>query len=175
MHEQAWQVLPALLSALDIEQPLLLGHSDGATIALLYASRYPCTGAVVIAPHVMVEQRSIDAIEQARQAYLHGDLRARLAPHHADVDGAFWGWNDAWLSPAFHDFDIRRECRDITCPLLALQGKEDAYGTEEQIKQILPTRAAITRHLLDRCGHSPQRDQPELTATLITQFLAQLP
>ncbi len=175
MHEQAWQTLPALLEALNIEQPVLLGHSDGGSIALLYASRHPSAACIVMAPHVMVEDVSVRAIEKARQEFLNGSLRERLARHHDDVDSIFWAWNDAWLNPAFRTFDIRQECQAITCPLLAIQGMQDPYGSAEQIRQIMPAGGSIARHLLQNCGHSPQRDQTHQSTELITNFLADLP
>lgn len=175
MQQEAWQLLPALLQALELENPVLLGHSDGGSIALLYASRFAPAAAIVIAPHVMVEDLSIRSIEQARDAFLRGDLRERLARHHDDVDGAFWAWNDAWLNPDFRSFDIRDDCCLIRCPLLALQGREDPYGTPEQIRQIQPARASIERHLLEACGHSPQTDQAERTTGLIRDFLLKVP
>lgn len=174
MHHEAWQVLPALLSRLGVERPVLLGHSDGGSIALLFASRHPVVATIVLAPHVMVEDLSLRSIALAREAWLGSDLRTRLARHHDDVDCAFWGWNDIWLDPAFRSFDIRRDCEAITCPVLALQGEDDAYGTAEQIVQIRPA-GTIERHLLPACGHSPQRDQPELTLRRISDFLRNLP
>ncbi len=172
MHHEAWSVLPALLRKLGIVRPVLLGHSDGATIALLYASRHSVTACVVLAPHVIVEDLSIGSITQARQAYESGDLRKRLLKYHQDVDCAFWQWNDAWLDPAFRAFDIRRECRNITAPVLAIQGEDDPYGTMAQIDGIdLPDRQ-ISRRLLPLCGHSPHRDRPEETTRLIVEFLS---
>ena len=175
MHREALEVLPELLDALEVEHPVLLGHSDGATIALLYASHFPVTACVVMAPHVIVEDQSVQAIEEARRAYESGDLRERLQRYHADVDCAFWQWNDIWLSPAFRGFDIRAECRRIEAPVLAIQGEEDPYGTLKQIQDIEPTRGPFARQVLPQCGHSPQRDQPDRTRTRITQFLAPLP
>ena len=110
MHREAWEVLPPLLAHLNIGQPVLVGHSDGGTIALLHASRHPVAACVVMAPHVIVEDLSIAAITQAREAFRSGGLRERLARFHADVDGAFWQWNDIWLSEDFRAFDIRAEC-----------------------------------------------------------------
>jgi pimeloyl-ACP methyl ester carboxylesterase len=172
MHREAFEVLPTLLAALEIESPVLLGHSDGGTIALLYASRFPVAGCIVMAPHVIVEDCSVAAIERARDAYGSG-LRERLQRYHADVDGAFWQWNDVWLSAAFRDFDIRPECRRIQAPLLAIQGEDDPYGTLRQIEEIQP-RGPFTREVLRDCGHSPHRDQPQRTTDLIVQFLAKL-
>ncbi len=172
MHRQAWEVLPALLQALHVSKPVLLGHSDGGTIALLHASRHEVAACIVMAPHVMVEDISIRSIEQARDAFESGNLRQRLARYHADVDGAFWQWNDAWLSPGFRSFDIRADCRRITAPVMAIQGLDDIYGTMAQIEQIAPTRGPFAMHKLAQCGHSPQRDQPELTTRLVRDFLA---
>src|SRR5688572_1312003 len=129
MHLEALEVLPALLEKLGIDTPVLLGHSDGGTISLLHAAHLPVTACIVMAPHVIVEDVSIRSIEQARVAYETGGLRERLQRFHDDVDGAFWQWNDAWLDPAFRDFDIRTECRRITAPVLAIQGTDDPYGT----------------------------------------------
>ena len=175
MHDEAWQVLPELLDALHIEQPVLLGHSDGGTIALLYAARQALSACVVMAPHVMVEDVSIQAIEAARVAYVSGDLRARLSRFHQDVDTAFWQWNDVWLSQEFRSFDIRTLCHDIACPVLALQGMDDAYGTLRQIEEIAPAHGQVTRHALSQCGHSPHKDQAEKCVSLVTDFLADKP
>ena len=166
MHRQAHQVLPALLKALDVDtardNPWLFGHSDGASIALLYAARFASTvaGAIVLAPHIRVEDLSVTSIEAARQAYLHTDLRERLARYHDDPDSAFWGWNRIWLHPPFKNWSIEAEIGAITCPLLAVQGLDDEYGTLDQIRGIA-RRVPQTRLLeLADCGHSPHRDQP---------------
>jgi len=174
MQHEAWSVLPRLLDHLEIERPVLVGHSDGGTIALLHASRHPVTACIVMAPHIVVEDMSIRSISQARDAYIGGDLRHRLARYHQDVDGAFWQWNDIWLDPAFRDFDIREDCRRITAPVLAIQGSDDPYGTLAQIDGINLPAGQITRAELSGCGHSPHRDQASQTTTLITDFLAPL-
>jgi pimeloyl-ACP methyl ester carboxylesterase len=162
MHRQAWEVLPALFAQLGLVRPWLFGHSDGASIALLHAARHggDLSGVVVMAPHIMVEEVGLASIRQAREAYLSGGLRERLARHHADVDSAFWGWNDAWLDPAFGAWDIRPEVARIRVPVLAIQGEDDEYGTLEQIRGI--ARLAPRTRLLELpgCGHSPHRDQP---------------
>jgi pimeloyl-ACP methyl ester carboxylesterase len=174
MHREAWEVLPALLRHLAITAPVLVGHSDGGSIALLHASRHPVAACVVLAPHVIVEDISLRSIEQARHAYLFEGLRDRLARYHADVDCAFWQWNDVWLSDGFRSFDIRDDCRRIGAPLLAIQGLDDPYGTLAQIRDIA-TAAPQTRLLeLPACGHSPHRDQPEAVNAAIADFLRQV-
>ena len=173
LHLEAFEVLPALLQALQIENPVLVGHSDGASIALLHASRNSLSACIVMAPHVLVEDLSIQSIRQARTAYETGDLRSRLSRYHANVDGAFWQWNDVWLSEAFRTFDIRADCRRIEAPVLAIQGQDDVYGTMLQIDEISPL-GPITRHKLANCGHSAHRDQPALATQLIADFLTTL-
>ena len=175
MQREAWEVLPALLGALPMttagSPPVLLGHSDGATIALLYASRFPVTACIAMAPHVVLENIAVDAITQAKVAFMSGGLRERLARHHADVDGAFWQWNDVWLSEAFSRFDIRPDCRRITSPLLLIQGTDDEYGTMLQLDDIQKAATHARQLRLADCGHSPQRDQPQACIDGITEFL----
>ena len=194
MHLEAWQVLPELLRLEGIERPILMGHSDGGTIALLHASRYPVQACMVMAPHLFVEDISITAITQAREAFEHGDLRQRLLKFHADVDGAFWQWNDIWLSEAFRSFNIEAQCQTIPCPLLAIQGLDDPYGSMAQIDALLHTQPAASpspeadylrkfglqpiqnmrRVLLklEQCGHSPHRDQTEKVLQTVKQWLS---
>ena len=177
MHRQALEVLPALLAALGIdvkaEPPWLFGHSDGGSIALLYAAHRPAAlaGAIVLAPHILVEDLSVASIEQARDAYRHTDLRARLARHHDDPDSAFWGWNSIWLHPPFRDWSIEDEIGAIACPLLAVQGRDDEYGTLEQIRGIAGRVPQTELLVLDNCGHSPQRDQPEALIAAAAAFI----
>ena len=176
MHRQAWDVLPQLLAQLHIYAPVLLGHSDGATIALLHASRLPVAACIALAPHVWVEPIAVQAITQAVQAFASTEplpnLRARLAKHHADVDGAFWQWADVWLSSAFSTFDIRADCAHITAPLLLVQGLDDAYGTLRQLDDIARQAPHAQQLRLADCGHAPQRDQSATTLQAITAFLA---
>ena len=171
MHRQAWEVLPALLKALGIERPWLFGHSDGASIALLHAARFPVAGVVVAAPHIVVEDISVASIAEAREAYIQGPLRERLARYHEDVDSAFWGWNDIWLAPAFRAWDIRAELPAIDAPLLAIQGEADEYGTLEQVVGIAGRVPQTHLLVLPDCGHSPHRDQPGRLLDEATRFM----
>ena len=179
LHRQAQPLLPALLAALDIDTaaqpPWLFGHSDGGSIALLHAALQPgrVAGAIVLAPHILVEEVSVQSIAKARTAYLETDLRQRLACHHDDPDSAFWGWNDIWLHPPFKAWSIEGELGAIRCPLLAVQGLDDEYGTLEQVRGIA-RRVPQTRLLeLPACGHSPHRDQPAALTAAATQFFQQ--
>ena len=174
MHQEAWDVLPALLDALQIRKPVLLGHSDGATIALLHASRHPVQACIAMAPHVLVEDIAVRAIAQATVAFESGGLRERLARYHADVDVAFWQWNDVWLSEGFRSFDIREDCRRISAPLLLIQGLEDEYGTMRQLDEIALAAPHAQQLRLADCGHSPQRDQPGKTTQAVAGFLETL-
>ncbi len=171
MQREAWEVLPALLAQLEIEQPVLLGHSDGATIALLHASRFAVSGCIAMAPHVLVEDIAVQAISEATQAFATGELRERLARHHADVDGAFWQWNDVWLSDGFRGMDVRTECRAISAPLLLVQGLDDEYGSMLQLDEIARAVPQAVQRRLAACGHSPQRDQPQQTLDAVVNFL----
>jgi pimeloyl-ACP methyl ester carboxylesterase len=176
MHRQAHEVLPALLRALCIDpvqdKPWLFGHSDGASIALLYAARFTnaAAGIVVVAPHILVEDLSVASIARAREAYLTTDLPQRLARYHDDPDSAFWGWNGIWLHTPFRHWTIENEITTITCPLLAVQGLNDEYGTLEQIRGIA-RRLPQTRLLeLAGCGHSPHRDQGDNLIAAVGAF-----
>ncbi len=174
MHQQARQLLPALLQALGVAgRYWLFGHSDGGSIALLHAADpvHNVAGCVVLAPHILVEPVSVASIEQARQAYLHTDLRQRLARYHDDADSAFWGWNDIWLHPSFRHWNIADELAAIRCPLLAIQGLDDEYGTLAQIRGIAE-RVPQTRLLeLAHCGHSPHKDQAEAVIAAMQDWM----
>jgi pimeloyl-ACP methyl ester carboxylesterase len=177
MHRQAHEVLPALLGALgvdpDVQPPWLFGHSDGGSIALLYAARFPSrvAGAVVLAPHIVVEDLSVRSIAKARQAWLDTDLRERLAKYHDDPDRAFRRWNDIWLHPPFRAWSIEHEIAAIRCPLLAVQGVDDEYGTLEQIRGIARRVPSAELLELDDCGHSPHRDQPDALIEAVVAFV----
>jgi pimeloyl-ACP methyl ester carboxylesterase len=173
MHQQAREVLPALLKQLQIQQPWLFGHSDGGSIALLYAAHFPqlLAGAIVLAPHIMVEDISISSIQAARIAYEEQGLRERLARHHHDPDSAFYGWNGIWLDPAFRAWNITAELSSIQCPLLALQGLEDEYGSMQQIHGIRDQVSHTTLLELAACGHSPHKDQPLALSKAVIAFV----
>ena len=179
MHEEARRWLPPVLQATGFEELVLIGHSDGASIAAIHAGEHPgpgLRGLVLMAPHFFVEEVSIASIAQARVAFETGDLRSRLERHHgANVDGAFEGWNRIWLDPAFRDWDIRECLRHIEVPTLLIQGADDEYGTLAQIEAARSAIAApVTTVVLPRCRHSPHRDQPDATLEAITAFLAGL-
>lgn len=177
MHHQAHDFLPAFLEALGLDtradRPWFYGHSDGGSIALLHAARFPerVGGLVVAAPHTFVEDLSIASIGKARDGYVTTDLRSKLARYHADPDSAFWGWNDIWLDPAFRDWDIRGELGAIRCPVLAVQGIDDEYGTMAQIESIAQAVTQTELLKLPDCGHSPHRDHPTRLAMAVTGFL----
>ncbi len=177
MHRQAHMVLPALLDALQIDttvnRPWLFGHSDGASIAMLYAAAYPAAaaGVIALAPHIMVEDLSIRSIEKAREIYLTTDLKQKLGRYHLDPDSAFWGWNDIWLLGAFRDWNIEEEIASIQCPLLAVQGFDDEYGTLRQVDGIVQQLAQARVVKLADCGHSPHRDQPRELLRVVAEFI----
>ena len=173
MHREAQVVLPELLGRWDIQRPVLIGHSDGGTIALLHAAHRDVHACIVMAPHVMVENISIQAIQLAREAFEKGSLRERLKPFHADVDCAFWQWNDVWLSEGFHSFDIRDTLSSVSAPLLAIQGVDDPYGSMAQIDEIARQAPQTQLLKLAGCGHSPHRDQPLAVSQAIEGFLKQ--
>jgi len=168
LQRQAREQLPACLDALGVprdERIFLFGHSDGASLALLFAAAYSerVRGLVAMAPHLFVEPCTVEGLRQARQAYEQGrSLRAALARHHADTDSAFYGWNDAWLRPGFESWNIENELRGrLACPVLALQGEDDEYGSLAQIEAIARLHADTVLCALPACGHAPQREQPE--------------
>ncbi len=177
MHDEALTVLPALLDVLGIERPILIGHSDGASIALIHAAaaQRPVKALVCLAPHAFVEPVCLESIARIRQSYLDTDLRQRLARYHTHVDDAFLGWADAWLDPEFLSWSIEGLLGDIDQPLLLIQGRDDEYGTLAQLDRIEACVKGPTRRLvLDRCGHSPHRDQEAAVADAIVAFVSGL-
>jgi pimeloyl-ACP methyl ester carboxylesterase len=174
MHDEALVVLPRVLDALGIARPVLLGHSDGGSIALVHAaaSGRAVAGLVLLAPHVMVEDLSVASIAAARRAYAEGGLRARLSRHHDDVEGAFRGWNDVWLRPEFRGWSIEEYLPRVQCPVLAIQGEDDEYGTMEQVDRIARAVPGTQLLKLAGCGHSPHRDRPAEVLAAIAAFVA---
>jgi pimeloyl-ACP methyl ester carboxylesterase len=176
MHQQATEVLPGLLDALglnaELDPPWLLGHSDGGSIALLFAAHRPASvaGVVALAPHTFVEPCTLVSIQAACAAYAGGTLRSQLARYHDQPDSAFGGWSSAWLNPAFKDWSIAQEIRAIRCPVLAVQGLDDEYGSLAQlsaIKDAVPHARVVE---LANCGHSPHRDQPDALMVAVREM-----
>ncbi len=175
--EEARRWLPRLLEHWGIHRPLLFGHSDGATMALVFAALHPAEVAAVvaIAPHVKVEGITLDGLARARTAYETSGLRAKLAAYHDDVDSVFWSWNRTWLDPAFRDWNIEALLPAIRAPVLAIQGELDEYATLDQINSI--GRAVQDAELvaLADCRHAPHREQPLRVLQATTRLLARLP
>jgi pimeloyl-ACP methyl ester carboxylesterase len=177
MHEEAQATLPRVLDAFGIRRAILVGHSDGASIALIHAgsadSSGRVTGLALLAPHVFCEPLSVKSIAAAREAYLHGDLRERLARYHGEnVDCAFWGWNDVWLDPRFVRWNIEEFLPAVRVPVVALQSREDPYGTFAQLDAIAKGCAGhVSRVELFACGHSPHRDKPRETIDAIAALV----
>jgi pimeloyl-ACP methyl ester carboxylesterase len=171
MHDEAG-LLPDVLEAAGVDDPVLVGHSDGASISIIHAGTGGKARALVLlAPHVFTEEMGLRSIAKAREAYQSGDLRQRLAKHHEDVDAAFWGWNRPWLDPEFRKWNLEELLPRIQVPILVVQGEDDEYGTQAQISAIQRGARDVEVLLLPRCGHSPHRDQPEATLRGITSFL----
>jgi len=177
MHEEALDVLPTLLDRLAIERPLLIGHSDGASIALIFAAAAgrPVAGLALMAPHVFVEPICVESIARIRETYRTSDLKERLAKYHAHVDDAFLGWADTWLLPEFLAWSIEDLLPRVTQPLLLIQGRDDEYGTLAQLDRIeAAVRGPTSRLVLENCGHSPWRDEETAVLAAIAAFAEQL-
>jgi pimeloyl-ACP methyl ester carboxylesterase len=173
MQHEAEVVLPELLERCEIRAPILLGHSDGGSICILYAAtaaRKP-KALVLEAPHVFVEDLSVSSIAKMRATYQTTDLPKKLARHHDHVDETFWGWNDIWLDPQFRSWNIEEYLDDIACPFFVIQGEDDEYGTLAQVEAIKSRVPGTEALVLQKCGHSPHRDQPEMTLAAITKFV----
>ncbi|MDQ2858032.1 MAG: alpha/beta hydrolase [Candidatus Eremiobacteraeota bacterium] len=176
MHHEGEVVLPALLARLGVVRPVLFGHSDGASIALIYAGAHPdgVAGLVLEAPHVFVEDHSIRGISAAAQTYRSSDLPAKLGRYHADVERTFWGWNEIWLDPRFRAWNIDEYVERVTCPVLLVQGYDDEYGTQAQLHAIAARVRDTTTVMLEECGHSPHRDRPQATLDATAAFVARV-
>jgi pimeloyl-ACP methyl ester carboxylesterase len=169
-------VLPALLHELGLERPVLVGHSDGASIALLHAGAgHEVTGLVLLAPHVFVEECSVSAIAAAREAYVTTDLPERMARHHRDPDATFHGWNDIWLAPEFRSWNIEDRLAAITAPVLLIQGTDDPYGTLAQLDAIeRGVGGPVERLVVPGIGHAPHLEAPATTRSAVASFVAAL-
>ncbi|MGD9804256.1 MAG: alpha/beta fold hydrolase [Hyphomicrobiaceae bacterium] len=177
MHHEACDVLPKLLAALSIERAVLVGHSDGASIALIHAAHHPegLAGAVLMAPHVFVEDISRESIARISETYERTDLKSRLAKHHVNVDDAFYGWSRTWLDPRFREWSLEPECARLSIPTLLIQGEDDEYGTLAQLDAIEVAAPIPPRRLvLPGCGHVPQRDCEEEVLDAIAAFATEL-
>lgn len=173
MHREAREVLPAFLAALGIVRPVLVGHSDGGSIALIHAGSFPqaVAGLVVMAPHEFVEEETLAGIRTARKFWSSSDWPQRLARYHRDAQRVFHDWNDCWLSPEFRDWNIENCLPEIRCPLLAIQGEDDEYATLRQIEVIAEKVPGTQLLCLANCGHSPQRDQEAAVLAAIAGFV----
>ena len=178
MTREAREVLPVVLEEAGLDAPVLVGHSDGGTIALLCAAagEVRLGGVVTLAAHVFNEPRCIAGVEAARDAFREGSLRAALRRHHGErTDDAFRGWCDAWLDPRFERWSIEEELGHVGVELLVVQGRDDAYGTLRQVEVIASRTAGRCRTLvLDDCGHAPHRDQPRATTDAVARFVAEV-
>lgn len=176
MHTEALDSLPEFLDSLGLEKPFLFGHSDGGSIALIHAggTGRPVSGAIVVAPHVFVEEEALIGIRAAGEMFRAGELRQRLGKHHRDVDSIFRAWHDTWLSPAFRDWNIEEYLPAINCPVLAVQGEDDEYGTMEQLDRIAAGAKDVDQCRLADCRHSPHRDQPDALIEATAAFVARI-
>lgn len=178
MHTQAFNILPRVLKSAGIKEHILVGHSDGGSIALLHGGgphAADLKGIITMAAHVFCEPVTTAAIEAARQAYLTRDLKTKLSRYHgANTDNAFRGWNDVWLHPGFIHWNIEKYLSRIRVPVLALQGRDDQYGTPAQLAAIAAGVPRCASHLIDHCRHSPHLEQPEAVLAHAAGFISRL-
>lgn len=175
MHDEAVSVLPRVLDAAGVRRAVLIGHSDGGSVSAIHAGTVRdarVVGAVLIAAHFFVEELNITSIRAIKEHYELGDLRARLRRYHRDVDVAFRGWNDAWLDPRFRSFDITAEVARIQVPILALQGADDPYGSDEQLRVLeRAARCSVETRLIEGARHSPHLEARDVTMEAIVPFV----
>lgn len=175
LHHEVLEDMPKIFKELGIdkEKPVLFGHSDGGSIALLYAALWPenVAAIAIAAPHIYVEDITLDGIRDAKKIYETTDLSKRLGRHHIDPDSVFWSWNDTWLKPNFAKWNIEEEVKTIKCPILAIQGVDDEYGTLDQIFDIEKLNSNAVAVKIDDCGHSPHKDQPQVVINTVAEFL----
>ncbi len=176
MHHEALVALPQILQERGMDGSILIGHSDGASIALIFAGAFPeapVSGLILLAPHVFVEELTIQSIAAAQEDYFHGELKARLQRHHQrDIDHTFLEWTRIWLHPEFRNWNIENYLQNIRVPMLVIQGADDLYGTHRQVDAICSKAgSAVETLILPDCGHSPHRDQPDRVLDAIHRFL----
>jgi pimeloyl-ACP methyl ester carboxylesterase len=174
MHDEALKALPELITKLNLEAPILIGHSDGASIALIYAGVHNrVRGLVLLAPHVFVEDLSVQSIVEAKAEFETTNLPEKLARYHRDAAQTFWGWNNVWLHPDFRRWNIEEYLPRITCPILVIQGHDDEYGTMAQPEAIArQSRGPVEILRLANCRHSAHRDQPDAVLEAIARFVS---
>jgi pimeloyl-ACP methyl ester carboxylesterase len=177
MHDEALKSLPEFLKSVKVENPILVGHSDGASIALIHAGGgHAVRGVVAMAPHVFIEPPCLKSIEKAAHSFETTEFAGKLGRYHRDARKTFYGWADVWLDPQFKGWDIRSEfLPGIRCPVLAIQGYDDEYGTMAQLDEIeRGVRGRCELLKLEACGHAPFKDQPEETLASIGKFVKEL-
>jgi len=176
MHREAQVDLPRIVAAMGSGSPILIGHSDGASIAIIYAgSGHPVGGLVLIAPHVFVEPETVASIESMSESFATSDMSEKMASYHRDPVATFHGWADIWLSPGFRDWNIESDIRGIRCPTLMVQGDADEYGTERQLDAIDDGLSApADRLLVSGAGHSPHLSHPGPVADAVVDFIDRL-
>jgi pimeloyl-ACP methyl ester carboxylesterase len=177
MHVEARDILPRFLAAVGtdttLNPPVLFGHSDGASIALIYACSFPdkISGLIAAAPHVFVEDITVASITQTRQRFIDSDLSQRLKKYHRDVGHAFWGWANVWLNPEFLKWNLEPLLHNLACPTLLVQGYGDQYGTMRQIDRIAVSAPRARALKMADCGHSPHVDQPDALIKATADFI----
>jgi pimeloyl-ACP methyl ester carboxylesterase len=176
MHQEATEVLPEFLERMRVREVVLVGHSDGGSIALIYSANpvVPVRALILEAPHVFVEETTLQSIAASKKEYLQGDLKVRLAKHHPHTDETFFGWSDVWLRPEFASWNIEEFLPQIRIPVLVIQGEEDQFGTVQQVEAIQKGCAGpVETLLLAECGHRPHREKPEQTLERMVDFIKQ--
>ncbi len=176
MHDEALLALPELLASLGVVNPILLGHSDGASISLIHAGAgHKVRGVIVEAPHVFVEEHGGHGIRAAGEAFRTTDLPQKLGKHHRDAAKTFYGWYDVWTSEAFPRWNIEESLPGIRCPVMCIQGEDDAYGTMAQLDAIARQVSGPCELVkLPDCGHAPHKEQPQRTLAAVTRFVQSL-
>ncbi len=174
MHEEALDVLPEVLDQLDAAEPILIGHSDGASIALIHAASHPVHGIVTLAPHVFVEDRTLAGIRATKREFATGDLRQRMTRHHEDPPVTFSGWCDVWLDPEFRGWNIEDVLPSIDAPVLLIQGEDDEYGTLAQLDAIERGVSGSVQRVVVPGGHTPHLEQPDPVLEAIVEFVSEV-